>query len=84
MAFCGDLLDHLRVLFRGCIYLVRAALHSFPRADFYLGFRWNHVANRHENPFRHSWFLVGVFVILFAVIPFYASWRGFLSVCLNP
>ncbi len=84
MAFCGDLLDHLRVLFRGYIYLVRAALHSFPRADFYLGFRWNHVANRHENLFRHSWFLVGVFVILFAVIPFYASWRGFLSVCLNP
>ena len=40
--------------------------------------------NRHENPFRHSWFLVGVFAILFAVIPFYASWRGFLSACLNP
>ena len=84
MAFCGDLLHHLRLLFRRCVYLVRAALRLFPGADFYLGVRWNHVANRHENPFRHSWFLVGVFAILFAVIPIYASWRGFLSVCLNP
>ena len=68
----------------GDVFIWCAALHLFPRADFYLGVRWNHVANRHENPFRHSWFLVGVFAILFAVIPFYASWRGFLSVCLNP